>query len=735
MKKLLLAIFCLFFASFSGAYVPEDYAVFVVRGLNSNEAFPPIAQAFHAEFPTIPMVMGRIGDGSAATTNRGMYHLLDDLYADASTNAALVGKRVIVIGFSQGGLLARTFIEKYAHLLPFKIDSLISCASPQAGEFGLPDSWTEWVDLVVWHADDLILQAITNLLGIKGTTIDVAGFGSMTVENAVKTIGQTAKTRGDILDPLRESIANLIKSLVAQDWPLVRIVFYNAIGQDLISVANYWKDPEHQADYLALNSFLPYFNNEKDHANAAQYKANIQNLNCILMLWANTDFVIKPDCSGSMRFYKWGSRTDLERTFTETAQYTSNLLGLRDMYDNGRLFFECPYGMGHGCEGPGITIAMNYLRAIVTQRPPNEIFDAVKNNDFSYVQLLLSEDSSRALRRDGFGRLPIYYAGNKLEIAQLLYSQALLLNKPLPLSEQSELLINAFGAGSLAVAQWIIEGLHFNPADIKPTLIAVADENHRAAMISYINSFVPQTLHSAVAQNNLALVAQMVTANPVLINQLEASMLPIYFAGNKLDIAQYLFAQHRTYGLLSLQQVYQFLYFACGAGSLPVVQWIIEGLYFDITGCKDNLITVAQNNYQYHIVSYINTFMTQGRPSIETAVCYNNLALVTQITNCNPVNIEHIDSVGMLPILYAGNKVEIAQYLYDQHSAIGRPLTKETLNTLLYYAFGSGSLPVAQWLLEVVRLVPSSLESLVSVAQANGQIQMIDYLRSLGLIS
>ena len=87
------------------------------------------------------------------------------------------------------------------------------------------------------------------------------------------------------------------------------------------------------------------------------------------------------------------------------------------------------------------------------------------------------------------------------------------------------------------------------------------------------------------------------------------------------------------------------------------------------------------------------------------------------------------------PVQLSGNKVEIAQYLYDQHSALGRPLTQETLNTLLYYAFGSGSLPVAQWLLEVVRLVPSSLESLVSVAQANGQIQMIDYLRSLGLIS
>ncbi|HBL98984.1 TPA: hypothetical protein DDZ86_05075 [Candidatus Dependentiae bacterium] len=735
MKKLLLALFCLLIAPLSVAYVPEDYAVFVVRGLNSNEAFPPIVQAFHAEFPTIPLVMGRIGDGSAATTNRGMYHLLDDLYADASTNAALAGKRVIVIGFSQGGLLARAFIEKYSHLLPFTIDSLISCASPQGGEFGLPDSWAEWVDLVVWHADDLILQGITNLLGIKAATIDVAGLGAMTVEEAVKTIGQTAKTRGDILDPLRQSIADLIKSLVAQDWPLVRIVFYNAIGQDLISVANYWKDPEHQADYLALNSFLPYFNNDKDHANAALYKTNIQKLNYILMLWANTDFVIKPDCSGAMRFFKWGSKTALEKTFTETSQYTSNLLGLRDMYDNGRLFFECPYGMGHGCEGPGITIAMNYLRAIVTQRPPNEIFDAVKNNDLAYVQLLLSEDNTRAVKRNGFGQLPIYYAGNKPEIAQLLFNQALLLNQPLSIAEQSELLINAFGSGSLAIAQWLIETLHFNPADIKPTLISVADENHQTTMISYINSVVPQTLHGAVAQNNLALATQMVTANPALINQLEASMLPIYFAGNKLEIAQYLFAQHRAYGLLTLQQVYQLLYFACGAGSLPVVQWIIEGLYFDITGCKDNLTAIAQNNYQYHIVSYLNTFINQGRASLETAVCYNNLALVTQIVNCNPVNIEHIDSVGMLPILYAGNKVEMAQYLYNQHNVIGRPLTPATLNTLLYYAFGSGSLPVAQWLIEGIHLEISSLQSLVSIAQANGQAQMIDYLRSLGLIS
>ncbi len=733
MKKLLSAFFCLFITTVGLAYVPEDYAVFFVRGLNSNELLPPILQAFQQEFPTIPIVVAKIGDGSAATTNRGLYHQLDDISNDALTNPLLRGKRVIVIGSSQGGLLARSFIEKYGDVVPFTIDSFMSCASPQGGEYGLPDGWKDFVHRVIWGADVNLLQQITSLLGISGATIDGGSLGTVTIASAIATIRSETLSR-DIFDPIRAAIESIVNSIVENDWPLVRIIFYNFIGQDLVSVANYWKDPLHKADYLAFNTFLPYFNNDINHANSARYKANLQNLNYIIMLWAGRDFVVKPDCSGAFRFYEWGSATVVEPVFTGTTQYTQNLLGLRDMYDNGHLFFESPQGMGHGCDGPGIPVAMNYLRNIVNNTPPNEIFDAVKNNNLAYVQQLVTADNTLVYKRNGFGLLPIYYAGNKPAIAQYLFAQALALGHPVPLVDQASLLINAFGSGSLAVAQWLIEQLYFNPTSMKDQLIKVANENHQSAMVNYIQNLVPQSLTNAIIQNNLPLVTQIVTANPVLINEITEGMLPIYYAGNKLAIAQYLFSAHLQYGLLSLTQLSQLLIFAFGSGSLPVAQWIIEELYFDPTPYQATLMTTAQNNYQYSLLTYLNTFLASGRATIFGAVQNNNLALVTFITTCNPANIEQIDAYEMLPILYAGNKLDIAQYLYNQHNANGRPLSDVVMNRLLYYAFGSGSLPVAQWILETLHLVPSSVQSLVSIASAQGHPQMIDYLRSLGLI-
>ncbi|HBL98985.1 TPA: hypothetical protein DDZ86_05080 [Candidatus Dependentiae bacterium] len=371
MKKLLLLVFCLLTTHLYISSAPdEDWAIFFVRGINSNaqDQFP-ILTAFHEEFPQIPIVIAQIGDGGPQTTNRGLYHQLGDVYWDAKSNPILAGKRVIVIGHSQGGLLARAFIEKYGHMLPFTIDSFLSCAGPHGGQFGLPNSWEEYVDLVIWHGDDLLLKQIASLLGIKNRSIEIENHGSITVETAIRMLAEPTASR-DILDPIKTAIAKLIKALIKKDFPLVRVIFYNFVGQDLISVANYWKDPNHKIEYLAFNEFLPYFNNEKDHKDAKQYKANIQKLNYLVMLCALNDPVIKPDCSEVMRFYKWNSRIELDSIFTDTDQYINNLLGLRDLYDSGRLFFEYPAGMGHDCGGNGVIIAMKYLRAIVNGNTP-----------------------------------------------------------------------------------------------------------------------------------------------------------------------------------------------------------------------------------------------------------------------------------------------------------------------------------------------------------------------------
>lgn len=716
-----------------GSYNPSEWAVLYVRGLNSNEVpIPTISSAFPNEFPDIPVVVAKIGDGSPEATRRGMYHLIEDVFNDAKSNPILAGKRVIVVGASQGGLVARAFIEKYAHQVPFVIDSFLSLASPQAGEFGLPDGWESYVDMIVWHGDALLLQQIAQFLGISGAVLSVAGSGEMTVEMALGILRDTPAVRGDILDPIRTAIADLIKSLVRSNFPLVRIVFYNLIGQDLVSVAGYWKDPEHKDEYLAFNSFLPYFNNEKNHDQAQQYRENLQRLNYIVFLWAGRDNVVKPDCSGGLCFYKWGSRTQVDRAFTDTEQYRLNLLGLKYMYDNGHMFIENPPGMGHGCDGPGIEVAMHYIRNIITRPALNVLADAVKANNLPLVQSLVEQDQTSLFKRDGFNQLPIYYAGNKLDIAQYLFNSAYTQGKPLPIDEQKKLLINAAGSGSLAVAQWLIETIHFAIDEVRAEAVAVARENKQTALVDYLSAVSVYTLHQAVAQNNLAAAVAMMHDNPTLVAQMVSGMLPIYYAGNKLELAQALFDVHLRYVPMTLAQLYQLLYFAFGSGSLPVAQWIIEGLYFDPTTYQQALISIANTNGQIHMTSYLNGIIAQNRPTMHAAVRDNNLAKIMEIVGFNAANSEQFDGSGMLPIFYAGNKIEIARYLYGIHSLLGRPLTEEQLNTLLYFAFGSGSLAVAQWLLEEVKMFPLSPSALAVVAQTNGQVQMINYLRSLG---
>lgn len=727
MKKLLLGFVLVFgFVQVGEAYRRSDFAIYYIRGLNSTEDPTTVALEIHNAYPDIPLVVGKIGDGSPAATQTGMYRQLAQLYADASTHPTLAGKHVIVFGSSQGGMLAQAFVEMYGDRLPFTIDSLMTLASPIGGQFGLPDGWEAYVDLVVWHGDAIVLQQILSFLGIKDYLITL-GDRSLTLETAV---AESAQTR-DILDPLRTEIARLLKEFVRNDWPLVDIVFYNAIGQDLISVAGYWKDPQNQTGYRTFNSFLPYINNEVTHANSERYRANLANLNRIVFIWAGLDGVVKPPCSGGKRFYKPGSRTELEQSFTETDQYKQNLLNLGHMYNNGRLFIEyLPYD-GHGCiSEQGISTGLYHFNAIVNGAAPNDLFDAVKANNLSAVQSLISATPSLLFAKDGFNCNAIYYAGNKLAIAQYLFAQYLAQGRPLDLESQDILAYNAVGSNSLDVLRWLCENLHYNLDTMRTRLIQLATGQHTDALIPYLQSVQPETLHRAVSQNNLALATAIVTANPMLVRQSDGSgMLPILYAGNKLALAQYLFSVHRSYAPLTLTELGTLLYYAFGSGALDVAQWIIETLYFDPTNIQQSLITIGQPV----LITYLRTFMSQGRTSIFTAVQQNNLALVQEIIAKNPANAEEWQA-GMLPIFYAGNKLAIAQYLYTVHQQLGRPLSTDAIGTLLFFSFGSGALDVARWIIEELHFNPAPLKNdLLAVANANYQTAMVTYLNSLGV--
>ncbi|MCL5436953.1 MAG: hypothetical protein M1549_03710 [Candidatus Dependentiae bacterium] len=348
MRKLFLCTALLLLACTGNAYRRDDFAIVFIGGYDSVYGQPtPIAIAIRNAYPDIPFVELKIGDGTQGATHTGLYRQLDQIYKFALQTPALNGKHAILIGGSQGGVLAQGFIEMYGDKLPFAIDSLMTIASPIGGEYGLPDSWENTVDTVVFNGDKILLQQLLAAFGIKEYIFSSDdGARTLTLGEAVAE-GMSVR---DITTPVRKVIAAAIKKLVKKDFGLIRFIFYNPLGQDLISIAGYWRDPMHRLDYLAFNAYLPYINNEREHVNAARYKANMSALQYAVFFWAGKDNVVKPPCSGAKRFYKWGSKTDVEAAFTDTMQYQQNLLGLKTLYDAGRLVIQELPNDTHSCD-------------------------------------------------------------------------------------------------------------------------------------------------------------------------------------------------------------------------------------------------------------------------------------------------------------------------------------------------------------------------------------------------
>jgi len=114
--------------------------------------------------------------------------------------------------------------------------------------------------------------------------------------------------------------------------------------QSHVSFATYWKDPLNRKDYLKYNTFLADINNEKPEKNAT-YKANIESLNKLLMIYSTSDTIVIPQTSPWFQFYEWGSDSKVSN-WQNTEQYTENWLGLKTLYEQGRLEHQsvpCPH--------------------------------------------------------------------------------------------------------------------------------------------------------------------------------------------------------------------------------------------------------------------------------------------------------------------------------------------------------------------------------------------------------
>lgn len=81
-------------------------------------------------------------------------------------------------------------------------------------------------------------------------------------------------------------------------------VLYTYPVQKWVSFASYWHDPLHYDKYLKKCSFLPYLNNEINHAYADLFKENICSLHNMVLVQSTAEDIIEPAESCHFGFYK-----------------------------------------------------------------------------------------------------------------------------------------------------------------------------------------------------------------------------------------------------------------------------------------------------------------------------------------------------------------------------------------------------------------------------------------------
>jgi len=109
------------------------------------------------------------------------------------------------------------------------------------------------------------------------------------------------------------------------------------IFQSLISFAAYWKDPFNYDKYLQYSIYLADINNERTAKNTT-YKSNLLKLNQMLLIYSTTEDIVIPAQSPWFYFYPEGSDKDVVPLQNST-QWTEDWLGLRTLYESGRLNF------------------------------------------------------------------------------------------------------------------------------------------------------------------------------------------------------------------------------------------------------------------------------------------------------------------------------------------------------------------------------------------------------------
>jgi palmitoyl-protein thioesterase len=243
--------------------------IILVHGfLTGADEMQPTADRIQAQLPDAYIKIVNLGLGKW-TSFFNMFDQAEWLKIELASDPNITDD-CVMIAHSQGGLVARYYVERYN--LP-KIKKLITWGTPHQGIFGSPgflDRRFSWLNVLELYAYKL---------------------------------------------------------------------FYMYPMQKYISIASYWRDPLHHEEYLDQCLFLPHANNEIPHIYHDVYKENIESLEQFVVLKSNKEDIITPAESCHFGFYYEGSNRHIE-PFLESKQYTDNLMGLKTLYDQGKLIFK-----------------------------------------------------------------------------------------------------------------------------------------------------------------------------------------------------------------------------------------------------------------------------------------------------------------------------------------------------------------------------------------------------------
>ncbi|CAF2371154.1 unnamed protein product [Rotaria sp. Silwood2] len=126
-----------------------------------------------------------------------------------------------------------------------------------------------------------------------------------------------------------------LQKLPVEFRELVTKYAYEDSVQNVISAANYWRDPDQLDRYTSDCHFLPDINNERKVRNET-YRTNMLKLNAFVMTFSDIDEIVTPRHSGWFMGY---ARNSLHiETWNNSRQFKEDLIGLRTLWEQGKLY-------------------------------------------------------------------------------------------------------------------------------------------------------------------------------------------------------------------------------------------------------------------------------------------------------------------------------------------------------------------------------------------------------------